>query len=56
VQSSPSTVDPAYVYGLRVNAVAFLLVLIYLVRRRYEAARLERAAERVNDAIALGGR
>jgi heme exporter protein C len=56
VQSSPSTVDPAYVYGLRVNAVAFLLVLIYLVRRRYEAARLVRAAERVNDAIALGGR
>jgi len=56
LQSSPSTVDPAYVYGLRVNAFAFLFVLIYLVRRRYEAARLARAAEQLNDVAALGGR
>lgn len=56
MQSSPSTVDPAYVYGLRVNAFAFLFVLIYLVHRRYEAARLMRAAERLDDAVALGGR
>ncbi|MEX2181273.1 MAG: cytochrome c biogenesis protein CcsA [Gemmatimonadaceae bacterium] len=56
VQSSPSTVDPAYVYGLRINAVALLFVLIYFVRRRYEAARLLRAAEQRDDAIALGGR
>lgn len=56
VQSSPSTVDPAYVYGLRVNAVAFLFVLIYFVRRRYEAARVARAAEQLDDAVALGGR
>lgn len=55
VQSSPSTVDPAYVYGLRINAVAFLFVLIYFVRRRYEAALLARAAEQRDDAIALGG-
>ena len=56
VQSSPATVDPAYVFGLRVNALAFLFVLIYFVRRRYEAARVERAAEIAADAIALGGR
>lgn len=56
MQSSPSTVDPAYVYGLRVNAFAFLFVLIYLVHRRYEAARLTRAAEQLDDAVALGGR
>ncbi len=56
VQSSPSTVDPAYVYGLRVNALAFLFVLIYFVRRRYEAARVARAAEQLDDAVALGGR
>jgi heme exporter protein C len=56
IQSSPSTVDAAYVYGLRVNAFAFLFLLIYLVHCRYEAARLARAAERLDDAIALGGR
>lgn len=56
LQSSPSTIDPAYVYGLRVNAFAFLFVLIYLVRRRYEAARVQRAAEQLDDAVALGGR
>jgi heme exporter protein C len=56
VQSSPSTIDPAYVYGLRVNAFAFLFVLIYFIGRRYEAARLTRAAEHAADAVALGGR
>lgn len=54
-QSSPSTLDPAYTLGLRLNAIAFLLVLIYLVRRRYEAHRLQRAAEQAADAAALGG-
>lgn len=41
VQSSPSTIDPAYVLGLRLNAVAFLLVALYFILRRYHAARLE---------------
>ncbi|MFN0098448.1 MAG: cytochrome c biogenesis protein CcsA [Gemmatimonadaceae bacterium] len=54
-QSSPSTLDPAYTLGLRLNAIAFLLVLIYFVRRRYEAHRLQRAAEQAADATALGG-
>ena len=45
VQSSPSTVDPNYVIGLRLNAFAVLFLLIYLIGRRYQAAVLERAAE-----------
>jgi heme exporter protein C len=56
MQSSPSTVDPAYVLGLRANALAFLFMMIYFIRRRYEAARLERAAEHVAEAVALGER
>lgn len=55
IQSSPSTVDPAYVFGLRLNAFAFLFVMIYLIRRRYEAALIERAAENALQAAALGG-
>ncbi|MCC7003727.1 MAG: cytochrome c biogenesis protein CcsA [Gemmatimonadaceae bacterium] len=56
VQSAPSTLDPAYTLGLRLNAFAFLFVLIFLIRRRYEAAALLRAAEHADDARALGGR
>jgi heme exporter protein C len=52
-QSSPSTVDPAYALGLRANAIAFLLLLAYLIRRRYETAVAERAAERRRDEEAL---
>ncbi|MEP6731007.1 MAG: cytochrome c biogenesis protein CcsA [bacterium] len=55
IQSSPSTVDPAYVIGLRLNAFAFLFVMIYFIRRRYLAALLERSAEHVAEAAALGG-
>jgi heme exporter protein C len=55
IQSSPSTMDPAYVMGLRLNAFAFLFLMIYLIRRRYEVACLFRAAERADEAAALGG-
>lgn len=55
-QSSPSTVDPAYAWGLRLNAIAFLLVMIWLVRARYRAARLERIVELAAEREALGGR
>jgi len=54
IQSSPSTVDPAYVIGLRLNAFAFLFLMIYFIRRRYEAALMERAAEHAARALALG--
>jgi heme exporter protein C len=53
VQSSPSTVDPTYVIGLRANAIAMLLVLIYFVGRRYYAARAERWMEDVEAHEAL---
>ena len=53
MQSDPSTVDPAYVLGLRANAFAFLFLMIYFIRRRYEAASLDRAAERRSEAAAL---
>lgn len=56
IQSSPSTVDPAYVTGLRLNAFAFLFVTIFFIRRRYEAARMQSAAEDAAQAIALGDR
>lgn len=45
IQSSPSTVDPAYVVGLRLNAFAMLFMMIFFIRRRYEAALIEREAE-----------
>jgi heme exporter protein C len=54
IQSSPATVDPAYVVGLRLNAFAMLFVMIFLIRRRYEAALLERMAEHANQRAALG--
>lgn len=54
-QSSPSTVDPAYAWGLRLNAIAFLLVMIWLVRTRYQASRLERVSELAAEREALGG-
>ncbi|MGQ0712802.1 MAG: cytochrome c biogenesis protein CcsA [Gemmatimonadaceae bacterium] len=53
-QSSPSTVDPAYAWGLRLNAIAFLLVMIWLVSARYRAARLERTSELAAEREALG--
>jgi heme exporter protein C len=52
-QSSPSTVDPAYALGLRANAIAFVLLLIYLVRRRYQAMVAEREVERRREETAL---
>ena len=52
VQSSPSTVDPAYAWGLRLNAVAVLVLLVFFIARRYRAARLERMIEaRLDDAV-----
>ena len=55
-QSSPGTLDPAYTMGLRLNAIAMLLVAIYFIRRRYEIARVERAVEHLAEAAAMGGK
>jgi heme exporter protein C len=51
--SSPATLDPAYTLGLRINAIALLLVLIYFIRKRYEIARVQRAAEQAAQDAAL---
>jgi heme exporter protein C len=56
LQSSPSTVDPEYVVGLRTNGIAILLVLIYFIAKRYRAARIERMAEHMSERVALEGR
>lgn len=53
--SSPATLDPAYTMGLRLNAIALLVLMIYFIRKRYEAARLERAVEHMAEAAAMGG-
>jgi heme exporter protein C len=45
LQSSPSTVDPAYAWALRANAVAVLLLAVYFIAQRYRTALAERAAE-----------
>jgi heme exporter protein C len=55
VQSSPSTLDPNYTLSLRLNAFAFLFLLIYFIRRRYVAAMTERVAEQTLQAAVLGG-
>lgn len=52
--SSPATLDPAYTIGLRLNAIALLLVTIYFIRKRYEIARLERAVEHLAESAAMG--
>lgn len=52
-QSSPATVDSAYALGLRLNALAFLCIFIFLLARRYRAARLERAGELRSEELAL---
>jgi heme exporter protein C len=54
VQSTPDTVDPYYVIGLRLNAFAFLFLFIFFVGMRYYIGRLERAraAHHENEALA----
>jgi heme exporter protein C len=54
VQSSPSTIDSPYVIGLRINAVALFVVVAWFIRHRYQSAALERAAEHLQDEVALG--
>jgi len=53
IQSDPSTVDPLYVIWLRANAIAFLVVLVYFMLKRYRAAQMERAAEHLAERAAL---
>jgi len=52
-QSTPSTVDPAYVIGLRLNAYAFLFLLLFFIALRYRAARAGDVADRILEERAL---
>jgi heme exporter protein C len=53
MQSMPSTVDPIYAYGLRTNAIVFLLVLVVFITYRYRGLVAERVMERQFDEAAL---
>jgi heme exporter protein C len=56
IQSTPSTVDPEYALGLRLNAFAFLFLTVAFVAWRYETARRERELEARIEEEALSGR
>jgi heme exporter protein C len=56
MQSTPSTVDPTYAWGLRLNAIAFLMVLIVFIGHRYRGLLAEYVSERRADDVALGRR
>jgi heme exporter protein C len=45
VQSTPETLSPEYTLGLRVNAFAFLFLLIFFAAHRFHTARAERQAD-----------
>jgi heme exporter protein C len=53
LQSTPSTVDPAYAWGLRLNGLAVLAIAITFIMQRYRVALLERAADRAAELEAL---
>ncbi len=55
VQSTPETVDSTYVIGLRLNAFAFLFLLIFFTAFRYHTAKLERATQARQEEEALSG-
>ena len=56
MQSAPSTIDPTYTWGLRSNAVAFMLVLIVFIASRYRGLLAETLWERELDEAALNRR
>jgi heme exporter protein C len=53
IQSTPSTVDSPFVLGLRMNAFAFLFLLIFFIAARVHIAKRERAAESLREERAL---
>lgn len=55
LQSSPGTLDPAYVAALRANALAALLLVAYAIARRYRIGKLEHARLDRIEREALGG-
>jgi len=56
MQSTPSTVDPTYAWGLRANAIAFLLVLVVFIAHRYRGLLAESVLEHQLEEAALNRR
>jgi heme exporter protein C len=56
VQSTPDTMDSSYVIGLRLNAFAFLFLMVFFIGLRYYIASLERARAARLEYEALAGR
>ncbi len=54
LQTNPRSLSPEYLRGLLLNVAAFTLLTIWFIRRRYEAARFESAAEHAAQKAALG--
>ena len=42
--------------GLRVNAIAVMLILIWFIKHRYDTAKMERSADQLHERLALSGR
>jgi len=55
-QSSPRTLDPNFTLGLRINAIAVMIILIWFIKHRYDTAKMERAADQMHERPALSGR
>jgi heme exporter protein C len=55
IQSAPSTMDPTYVLGLRLNGIAFLLVLLLFIAWRFRSLQAQQVAEQRLETLALGG-
>lgn len=55
-QSSPGTLDPTYTWGLRINAIAFTVLLVVWIAHRYRALVIERVHEIAQDEAALARR
>jgi heme exporter protein C len=56
VQSTPDVMDPNYVIGLRLNAFAFMFLMVFFIGLRYYIANLERARAARLEHEALAGR
>ncbi len=55
VQSSRTTMDPSFKWGLLINAIGFMLLMVVFVAWRFQAARLEREAEALEEEAVLEG-
>jgi heme exporter protein C len=55
VQSTTSSVDSPFLYGLLMNTAAFTFLMVYYIAYRYQTAKITRAAELEIESAALHG-